>query len=70
MVSGGIVDTDSNGDKFFLPPHRHAALTQRTPGSDNFACSAFGMVMMSKSFEEILKRMKGEHGSDGEYITL
>ena len=58
VVAGGIVDADPAGEKFFIPPHRRAALTQETPGSCNFSCHAYGVVTMAKQFDNVLKMMK------------
>ena len=70
VVSGGIVDTDDAGERFFLPPYRRPSLTQETPGSCNFACHAYGVVTMTKTFDKTLKSMKLSGSEDGKLLSL
>ena len=70
VVSGSIVDIDDTGEKFFLQPYRRASLTQETPGSCNFACHAYGVVTMTKSFDKTLKLMKHSGSEDGKPVYL
>ena len=64
-MSGGIVDTDDTGERFFLPTYRRASLTQGTPGSCNFAREAFGIAIIANTFDHMLGLMTATCEEDG-----
>ena len=61
-MSGGILDTDSTEEKFFLPPAHRAALTQGTPGSCNYALQASAGIVnvFGKTFDDTIQLMKSK----------